>query len=143
MYYALYRAIGTRWNPSIMGKFETLTIGYRDTVRKCKADGKVRKVANVAWEEQDDDLSGNTPHHAALAAQLDSQRGEISSLRAEFAAQAEARNAEALAAEQQAQEKLKAHELRVSGAVDFLLSSGSEHSRNEALETVCEALPAP
>ena len=71
---------------------------------------------------------------------MDSQQHETSSLRAEIAAQADARNAEALAAEQQAQEKVKAHELRVSGAVDFLLSSGSGHSRSEALKTARESL---
>ena len=40
--------------------------------------------------------------HAALAAQMESQQLEISSLRAEMAAQADARNAEAVAAEQAA-----------------------------------------
>ena len=132
-----------------MGKFETLTMGYRDTVRKCKVDGNVRKIVHVAWENWGDNLSdealpqdeSSPAPHAALAAQMDSQQHEISSLRAEIAAQVEARNAEALAAEQQAQEKVKAHELRVSGAVDFLMSSGSGHSRSEALETARESIP--
>ena len=79
----------------------------------------------------------------ALAAQMDSQQHEISSLRAEIDAQVEARNAEALAAEQQAQEKVKAHELRVSGAVDFLMGSGSGHSRSEAMEAVRGSLALP
>ena len=146
MYYALYRTVGAQWNSRIMGKFETLTMGYRGTVRKCKFDGNVRKVAHVAWENWGDDLSDEAiPHaesipHAALAAQLDSQQHEISSLRAELVAKADAWNAESLAAEQQAQEKVKAHDLRVSGAVDFLLSSGSGHSRSEALEAVRESL---
>ena len=74
---------------------------------------------------------------------MDSQQHEISSLRAEMAAQVEARNTEALAAEQQAQEKVKAQELRVSGAVDFLMSSGSGHSRSEAAEVVRESLSLP
>ena len=74
---------------------------------------------------------------------MDSQQQEISSLRAEMAAQAEARNAEALAAEQDALEKVKAQELRVSGAVDFLLKSGSVHSRSEAAEVVRESLLLP
>ena len=141
VYYALYRGIGAQWNKSMMGKFETLTIGYRDMVRKCKADGNVRKIAHVAWENWFDDLSDESTPHAALAAQLDYQQNEISSLRAELVAKADARNAESLAAEQQAQEKVKAHDLRISGAVDFLLSSGSGHSRSEALETVRESLP--
>ena len=81
--------------------------------------------------------------NAALAAQMDSQQYEISSLRAEIAAQVEARNAEALAAEQQAQEKMKAHELRISRAVDFLMGSGSGHSRSEAMEAVRESLSLP
>ena len=74
---------------------------------------------------------------------MDSQQHEISSLRAEMTAQAEARNAEALAAEQQAQEKVKAQELRVSGAVDFLMGSGSGHSRSEAIEAVRGSLALP
>ena len=68
---------------------------------------------------------------------------EISSLRAEMAAQAKARNAEALAAEQDALEMVKAQELRVSGAVDFLMKSGSSHSRTDATAAVREALSLP
>ena len=146
IYYALYRNVGAKWNRTIMGKFETLTVGYRDTVRKCKVDGNVRKIAQVAWENYGLDISRDESiiaPHAALAAQMDSQQHEISSLRAEMAAQAEARNAEALAAEQQALEKVKAQELRVSGAVDFLLKSGSGHSRAEAAEAVRESLSLP
>ena len=60
-----------------------------------------------------------------------------------MAAQVEARNAEALAAEQQTQEKVKAHELRVSGAVDFLMGSGSGHSRSDAIEVVRGSLSLP
>ena len=74
---------------------------------------------------------------------MDYRQQETSSLRAEMAAQAEARNAEALAAEQQALGKDKAQELRVSGAVDFLLKSGSGHSRSEAAEVVRESLLLP
>ena len=147
IYYALYRSVGAKWNTVVVGKFETLTMmGYRDTVRKCKVDGNVRKIAHVAWENYDVDVSRDESiiaPHAALAAQMDSQQQEISSLRAEIAAQAEARNAEALAAEQDALEKVKAQELRVSGAVDFLLKSGSGHSRIEAAEVVRESLLLP
>jgi len=97
-------------------------MGYCGTVRKCKIDGNVRKIAQVAWENYGVDISRDESiiaPHAALAAQMDSQQQEFSSLRAEMASQAEARNAEAVAAEQQAQEKVKAQELRVSGAVFF------------------------
>ena len=87
IYYALYRNVGTKWNRVVMGKFETLTMGYRDTVRQCKVDGNVRKMAQVAWENYgiDDESIVDTPH-AALAAQMESQQLEISSLRAEMAA---------------------------------------------------------
>ena len=106
IYYALYRNVGTKWNRVVMGKFETLTMGYRDTVRQCKVDGNVRKIAQVAWENygidvSHDDESTGVPH-AALAAQMEAQQLEISSLWAEMAAQVKARNAEALAAEQDA-----------------------------------------
>ena len=74
---------------------------------------------------------------------MESQQLEISSLRAEMAAQADARNAEAVAAEQAALEKVKIQELRVSGAVDFLLKTGSGHSRVEAEEAVRESLSLP
>jgi len=142
IYYALYRHVGTKWNSVVMSKFETLTMGYRDTVRQCKVDGNVRKMAQVAWENFgiDDESSVDTP---ALAAQMESQQLEISSLRAEMAAQADAKNAEAVAAEQAAIEKVKAQELRVSGAVDFLLKTGSGHSRAEAAEAVRESLSLP
>ena len=146
IYYALYHNVGAQWNKGIMGKFETLTMGYRDTVRKCKVDGNVRKIAQVAWENWGEDLSQDESipaPHATLAEQMDSQQHEISSLRAEMAAQLQARNAEALAAEQQAQEKVKAHELRISGAVDFLMGSGSGHSRSEAIEAVRGSLALP
>ena len=147
IYYALYRNIGAQWNMRVMGKFETLTMGYRDTVRQCKVDGNVRKIAHVAWEN----YGINAPYdescvvvpHAALAAQMESQQLEISSLRAEMAAQEKARNAEAVAAEQAALEKVKAQELRVSGAVDFLLTTGSGHSRAEAVKAVRESLSLP
>ena len=144
IYYALYRHVGTKWNSVVMGKFETLTMGYRDTVRQCKVDGNVRKMAQVAWENYgiDDESIVDTPH-AALAAQMESQQLEISSLRAEMAAQADAKNAEAVAVEQAAIEKVKAQELRVSGAVDFLLNTGSGHSRAEAAEAVRESLSLP
>ena len=144
IYYALYRNVGTKWNRVVMGKFETLTMGYRDTVRQCKVDGNVRKIAQVAWENYgiDDESIVYTPH-AALAAQMESQQLEISSLRAEMAAQADAKNAEAVAVEQAAIEKVKAQELRVSGAVDFLLNTGSGHSRAEAAEAVRESLSLP
>jgi len=130
----------------VMGKFETLTMGYRDTVRQCKVDGNVRKIAQVAWENYGIDVShdeSSVVPHAALAAQMESQQLEISSLRAEMAAQEKARNAEAVAAEQAALEKVKAQELRVSGAVDFLLTTGSGHSRAEAVEAVRESLSLP
>ena len=145
IYYALYRNVGTKWNRVVMGKFETLTMGYRDTVRQCKVDGNVRKIAQVAWENYgiDDSHDESVAPHAALAAQMESQQLEISSLRAEMAAQADARNAEAVAAEQAALEKVKAQELRVSGAVDFLLNTGSGHSRAEAAEAVRESLSLP
>jgi len=154
IYYALYRKVGAKWNMRVMGKFETLTIGYRDTVRQCKADGNVRKIAHVAWENYGIDVpydeSSVVPHaqflpvpHAALAAQMESQQLEISSLRAEMAAQEKARNAEAVAAEQAALEKVKAQELRVSGAVDFLLTTGPGHSRAEAVTAVRESLSLP
>ena len=145
IYYALYRSVGTQWDRVVMGKFETLTMGYRDTVRQCKVDGNVRKIAQVAWENYGiDDPDGESfAPHAALAAQLESQQLELSSLRSEMAAQTDARNAEAMAAEQAASEKVKAHELRVSGAVDFLMSTGSGHSRAEAAEAVRESLPLP
>ena len=147
IYYALYRNMGTQWNRVVMGKFETMTIGYRDTVRQCKVDGNVRKIAQVAWENygigvSHDDESIVVPH-AALAAQMEAQQLEISSLRAEMAAQAKARNAEALAAEQDALEMVKAQELRVSGAVDFLLKTGSGHSRAEGAEALRESLSLP
>ena len=145
IYYALYRNVGTKWNRGVMGKFEELTMGYRDTVRQCKVDGNVRKIAQVAWENYgiDDSHDESFAPHAALAAQMESQQLEISSLRAEMAAQADARNAEAVAAEQAALEKVKAQELRVSGAVDFLLNTGSGHSRAEAAEAVRESLSLP
>ena len=81
----------------------------------------------MAWENFgiNDSHDESVAPHAALAAQMESQQMEISSLRDEIAAQANARNAEAMAAEQAAFEKVKAQELRVSGAVDFLLKSGS------------------
>ena len=103
IYYALYRNLGAQWNRGIMCKFETLTMGHRDTVRKCKVDVNVRKIAQVAWDNWGEDLPQDESipaPHAALAAQMDSQQHEISSLRAEMAAQAEAQNAEAVAAEQ-------------------------------------------
>ena len=53
------------------------------------------------------------------------------------------KNAEAVAVEQAAIEKVKAQELRVSGAVDFLLNTGSGHSRAEAAEAVRESLSLP
>ena len=147
IYYALYRNVGTQWNRVVMGKFETMTIGYRDTVRQCKVDGNVRKIAQVAWENYGIDVSHDDEStvvpHAALAAQMEAQQAEISSLRAEMAAQAKARNAEALAAEQDALEMVKAQELRVSGAVDFLMKSGSSHSRTDATAAVREALSLP
>jgi hypothetical protein len=145
VYYALYRGVGSKWNRGVMGKFELLTMGYRDTVRQCKADGNVRKIAQVAWENYGVDDSGEESFapHAALAAQMGSQQLEISSLRAEMVAQAEARNAEAVAAEQAALEKVKAQELRVSGAVDFLMSQDSGHSRAEAIEAVRGSLSLP
>ena len=145
MYYALYRNVGTKWNRGVMGKFEELTMGYRDTVRQCKVDGNVRKIAQVAWENYgiNDSHDESFAPHAALAAQMESQQLEISSLRAEMAAQADARNAEAVAVEQAALEKVKAQELRVSGAVDFLLNTGSGHSRAEAAEAVRESLSLP
>jgi hypothetical protein len=74
---------------------------------------------------------------------MESQQQEIRSLRADMAAQADARNAEALAAQQVAQEKVKVQELRVSGAVDFLMKSGTGHSRAEAVEVVRESLSLP
>ena len=128
-----------------MGKFETLTMGYRDTVRQCKADGNVRKIAQVAWENYEiDDLDDESfAPHAAVAAQLESHKLELDSLRAEMAAQEDARNAKAVAAEQAASEKVKAHELRVSGAVDFLMNNGSGHSRAEAVEAVRGSLSPP
>ena len=145
VYYALYRGVGTQWNRVVMGKFETLTMGYRDTVRQCKADGNVRKIAQVAWENYEiDDLDDESfAPHAAVAAQLESHKLELDSLRAEMAAQEDARNAKAMAAEQAASEKVKAHELRVSGAVDFLMNNGSGHSRAEAVEAVRGSLSPP
>ena len=140
IYYALYRSVGAQWNKGVMGKFETMTMGYRGTVRRCKVEGNVRKIVHVAWENWGDQDESIPAPHAALAAQMDSQQHEISSLRAEIAAQVEARNAEALAAEQLAQEKVKARDLRISGALDFLLSAGSGHSRSNALETARESL---
>jgi hypothetical protein len=145
VYYALYRGVGTQWNKGVMGKFETLTMGYRDTVRQCKADGNVRKIAQVAWENYgiDDRDDESFAPHAAMARQLESHKLELDALRAEMAAQEDARNAKAVAAEQAASEKVKAHELRVSGAVDFLMNNGSGHSRAEAVEAVRGSLSLP
>ena len=148
IYYALYRNVGTKWNKTVMSKFESMTTNYRDTVRQCKVDGNVRKVAHVAWENWGvvEAVACDEPPvapHAALAAQMESQQQEIRSLRADMAAQADARNAEALAAQQVAQEKVKVQELRVSGAVDFLMKSGTGHSRAEAVEVVRESLSLP
>jgi hypothetical protein len=145
VYYALYRGVGTQWNKGVMSKFEALTMGYRDTVRQCKADGNVRKIAQVAWENYgiDDRDDESFAPHAAMARQLESHKLELDALRAEMAAQEDARNAKAVAAEQAASEKVKAHELRVSGAVDFLMNNGSGHSRAEAVEAVRGSLSLP
>ena len=51
-------------------------MGYRDTVRQCKVDGNVRKIAQVAWENWGEDLPQDESipaPHATLAAQMDSQ----------------------------------------------------------------------
>ena len=129
---------------NFMSRFDTMISAYRDEVRKCKEAGKVRRVANVAWEEDaSDEDESEVVAHAALAAQLSEQQAELQALREEMGAQSKAREAAAQEAREKELAAQRDREIMMEGAVKFALESGGAQSRTEAEEAVRDVFTSP